>query len=1480
MDIKYLKDCLEETKSAYRSSKNNLLWLEQYRLENQNYRDYEGREILELLQNADDAQSDSVDIQLYSKENRLVITNHGEKTRVFTEEGMRSIMASYLSPKKNGSNNNSRLIGAKGLGFKSILNWASKIAIKSDNVLVRFGDDVVRKFWEELRPIISSPKEYEIEARKDGHVVPLPILRIPEIIELSDYESNSTSIELTYYSEKVNAKIIEALKNFSPESLLFLHNLRNIRIVVDGKERTYCLKTVSDKNGIEICDINGQQWLVSHEDGEIGGRNYEVAAAFSLDANNRRPSYNVFTFFPTDEEFPFPCIIHATLELNASRKAILTDEEINSKMMPLVADRVIALADAVKSRSHNWDAYNIVNGQFTGRNFHRYVSKLKSALTQKTTAKEYIPILQADKYVNANDCYYYNDTFFDFVTNNYGAGLFKNMRLSGAPEGFQDKHDENAKNHIESIAVSITDYSSLAKFIKIVYDYYSQQGVKDEIAILKDDKGVIIHGTAYLNTGRKIANIPDFKKIKYVNDDLKKALLEEFGKTGQELEQVRAIAKDLNDSITRVSQSDVSGIKGLLALSSTNKSYEPQQIEQIIECLFNLYVGSPDEFKKSNIECYLPTEDDGWRPAKELIFGDRRFPEGFKNLNLSSTIYKANDYVKFPDSLIATETEKDDIIFNQIQDFYEALGVRRYFQEKEVCYGVDKEYLQLNNISKETIDRASSQDVSSGVNIIRVPENIEKWNSLKLTDLILLIRTSGLISKIVDNTTHGLWWYYSRWHGPEPLGINYISYLLRNWTMARKLSNFVISIKEWIADPESDFNYDDKDDSVILLLKILGAKSSLSDFSPHELYDLINAKAKKYRETKDASGIKEFYHRIKVAFVAMGGDVKLPDDVDLSMLCEYNGQPMLMDSRKIFYSNNGISEKLRSQLPILSLQLRDGEDEVNRFFGCRRVKDLEVLLIEQKKNERLQRELNELLQKCKPFILATISKDSRDGATYDNDKKSLVERIMANVVNSVTYCYEYNNIKTGEEKLKNGDLIFVDKQPMICCNANSINDALADPRFCNSVAEAICVFLNLSYRENNDKFYRLIKSTDRELEYLKDGFNSGLWQSCQEAFGISDRELDFWKQVFDVNGKSSDFDITKIKEGKSAYIAEHLCISLYRANVANFKQYHMQKLRAERDKYVIDYKISLYQKLSGNQEKEKLYLGKIADFQSDDWIHTALDSTSAYLIAPDYNVVMLTLLNSLFDFHPETIQRSQSVVVPEPMQYDYDGMELNIEDESLLYFEGNEDYFRRLKEKHAVEDIPEKIPSPNEDSTEEDGNDENYNSAKISIINTKKKAESTSQNKVGNRRGNGKTRRKMSDSELKKIGNKAEDKVLAALQAEGSEYEVVTIYSKHLNPDSGNDAQGYDLEYRRKGDEITRCLEIKHFTGTSIIVSRHEYEVSRSKECRGRYDVALVNGNDIQIWENAFSDESKYSIIADDYTISFEVADTDIDSNN
>ena len=62
---------------------------------------------------------------------------------------------------------------------------------------------------------------------------------------------------------------------------------------------------------------------------------------------------------------------------------------------------------------------------------------------------------------------------------------------------------------------------------------------------------------------------------------------------------------------------------------------------------------------------------------------------------------------------------------------------------------------------------------------------------------------------------------------------------------------------------------------------------------------------------------------------------------------------------------------------------------------------------------------------------------------------------------------------------------------------------------------------------------------------------------------------------------------------------------------------------------------------------------------------------------------------------------------------------------------------------------------------------------------------------------------------------------------------------------------------------------IKHFDGSSIILSANEFRVANSEEYRDRYDIALYDGKNITIVRNPFADDQKFDIQANQYTVRF-----------
>ena len=115
-------------------------------IEKRDIKGYHGRELLELLQNADDAYQKSIDlgakpdceliVTIKYIQNILTIANTGT---FFDKDGIKAIVQGNNSPKTG------KYIGHKGTGFRSILNWAQNVKIFSGDYAVEFSKEFAKE---------------------------------------------------------------------------------------------------------------------------------------------------------------------------------------------------------------------------------------------------------------------------------------------------------------------------------------------------------------------------------------------------------------------------------------------------------------------------------------------------------------------------------------------------------------------------------------------------------------------------------------------------------------------------------------------------------------------------------------------------------------------------------------------------------------------------------------------------------------------------------------------------------------------------------------------------------------------------------------------------------------------------------------------------------------------------------------------------------------------------------------------------------------------------------------------------------------------------------------------------------------------------------------------------------------------------------------------------------------------------------------
>jgi hypothetical protein len=157
----WLKKRLDERKQVFSIDAGELIG--GYNREKAHAKDYHGREILELVQNADDSgikfpRPNKVLVKLTEK--ALFVANTGTP---FSPDGINSLMVSDNSPKQLLK---TKTIGYKGLGFRSILGWSSSIIISSGALTIGFDPDLAANWLEDLRKKSKGKSNPKMEKRR------------------------------------------------------------------------------------------------------------------------------------------------------------------------------------------------------------------------------------------------------------------------------------------------------------------------------------------------------------------------------------------------------------------------------------------------------------------------------------------------------------------------------------------------------------------------------------------------------------------------------------------------------------------------------------------------------------------------------------------------------------------------------------------------------------------------------------------------------------------------------------------------------------------------------------------------------------------------------------------------------------------------------------------------------------------------------------------------------------------------------------------------------------------------------------------------------------------------------------------------------------------------------------------------------------------------------------------------------------------
>ena len=285
-DSNLINKIKEQELRTYKNDPNRIF--RDYNNEDQTWRDYGDRAIWELLQNADDA----------------------------------------MAPKNTSTAN---LIGSKGLGFKSVLEITNEPEIYSGPFYFRFSSKETQKILRQKLDREPPPLTFQIP-----HKIP-PDKKIKRVDEL--LQSYSTVIRLPF-KDNAKEKALQWLENLSPRFLLFCQYIEQVKIHLPGDK--IIVWTIERESPGKLVDANFliedtfnktisryRRWAETWPCEQ--GKRHSVAICLEVDGQNRIIPLNdtpfLHVFFETEEFLPYHALIHASFDLNQSRKQVVNFNE-------------------------------------------------------------------------------------------------------------------------------------------------------------------------------------------------------------------------------------------------------------------------------------------------------------------------------------------------------------------------------------------------------------------------------------------------------------------------------------------------------------------------------------------------------------------------------------------------------------------------------------------------------------------------------------------------------------------------------------------------------------------------------------------------------------------------------------------------------------------------------------------------------------------------------------------------------------------------------------------------------------------------------------------------------------------------------------------------------------------------------------------------------------------------------------------------
>lgn len=1167
-----------------------------YRREIDRSKGYHGRQLLELLQNADDEakniENPSVLIKL--EQDRLIIANNGTP---FSKEGILSLMYSDNSPKIKRQ----KKIGYKGLGFRSVLNWSQSIGIKSGPFSIEFSKDNAIGFLKSLLQKHPELKTKIEKASTENEKYPIATLAVPKWKETYDIDTSEydTYIVIDFSSEKVRQDIQQQINELRMEVALFLNNLRKIKLESLERKETIVRTPPEDDakdNGyeeIQLQDesgkvINSRKWRIFSSTDELPEhlRQDEMTKQFEYDlriavSENVDDNINrLFSFFRTEVKFPFPAIIHGTFDLDGTRNH-LNKNDVNELLLEKLAELMIDTAKQLTQVSEdvNWDAMKLLakKGEFDEK-----VEKMGfyEKLLDKMKFHKLIPVV-SNKYMAADE----NPVFFEtpyaeilkkfpevfhelaFHTSDSDVQqLIKDLEIGEyEPKDFIDKLNQ------VSALLNINDRAHLIlKVTKDNIDYFKPITSKEMPSLFVDEDGNVINSKiqSLLPPERSRFQLPGNVTITFISNQLFQILKDKSQtKTG------RSLAEKLNCFNIQEYRFD-SVIRRIVASTNSfvgkNPGNKEEHIKSMLRSLFLiLNDDTASEKFPANVNVPLITTKGELKNAKELYFGGEYLAG-----KVMDALYSSIDDAVFVAKKDKLGFEQDDEV--KVTEFLEWVGVERFppikLQETEEEEYADYVLRKINYpyttdygetlVSYEQFKQRKSS-YSQGIRIHNIADLDAILEKARFEDILAWLHLDPRINEMIRE-------------GRELEGSTYLIDIkgMRNWRTIshRDISPYIVwklKTTKWVktesggkVKPEicclsktlidmsplvevPALNLKDnafKENNIGLndveyILSKVGASADFSTFPTETIYSILSK-----LETSDPEGkkAKTIYRQIIESkprdWSRKAAKEKVRNDFveEGKLLAKSDGQTSYFPVKDAYYVDNlSFCKEIMRKFPIVEIDRRSGKDQVRDIFGVNPLEDIEFEIDEEPQRHKLDKVFSKAFESFKPYILA-YRLQKKDVNTELNRLKRLKIVLCTNIKATYKHDDEEDDLTLNPyEHIQTG----VETTAYLLLNPekryDNLGDLKNDIKFCESFAEIISGILKVG--ENRKDFRDLFpKDKSQRDMIIQSDLDDPALEKLKKARELFRNPSDLEEDFWQniLEAKGSELNIIEQAEGK------------------------------------------------------------------------------------------------------------------------------------------------------------------------------------------------------------------------------------------------------------------------------------------------------------------------------------------------------------